>query len=256
MHKDLLFDRIYKIYLKNPSMQATALWKLKTFLYSDETFIKKINGSLYVLHNDSAWTIFPFDKEVLYEDVKNITSAVLHDKQLSVSLKKKRKNMRPFFKLTHRLNKLIHFELPEGYEFRKVKWNQNKTAAKFISECYPDMTLKPSTVAHWKLHPTYDKNLWWWVIEKSSNKPVALGIGERDSEINEGTLEWIQVHPGYRRNKIGSLLVQKLLFELDKECDFVTVSGEITETDTAELFYTSNGFDHKETWWIIDSSLI
>ncbi len=255
MNKDLFFDYISRIYLKNPSMLPLPLWKIKSFLYSSETYIKKMGNNLFAIHNGSAWVVYPFANSIDYADVKSLTSLILNNNQLCDKLKKKKASMKGIIKVSKSLSDIELLDLPNNLQFKKVKHNQDAAVSEFISLCYESLSIKKEFIKKIKLHPTFNKDYWWWLVDSENNK-LALVIGEYDEEINEGTLEWIQVHPDYRQKGYGTLIVNKLLNEMNKKCDFVTASTEHFQSKIVEDFYLKNGFENKETWWIIDTSLI
>ncbi len=254
MNKDLFFDYISRIYLKNPSMLPLPLWKIKSFLYSSETYVKKMGNNLFAIHNGSAWIIYPFNNNIDYEQIKTLTSLILNDNQLCDKLKNNN-NINGIIRVSNFLSDLKEVNLPDNLQFKKVRYNQENAVSNFISLCYEDLNIKKEFIKKIKLHPTFNKDYWWWLVDENQKK-LALAIGEYDEEINEGSLEWIQVHPEHRRKGYGTLIVNKLLNEMNKKCDFVTASTEHFQSKSVEKFYMKNGFKNKETWWIVDTSLI
>lgn len=255
MNKDLFFDYISRSYIKNPSTLPLPLWKIKSFIYSSETYIKKMGNNLYAIHNGSAWIVYPFNQIIEYKDIKSLTSLILNNNQLCDKLKKKKDSMKGIIKVYNSLEGLKELNLPNNLHFKKVRHNQDNSVSEFISLCYDELSIKKEFIQRIKLHPTFDKSFWWWLTDKDNNK-IALAIGEYDEDINEGSMEWIQVHPDYRKKGYGSLIVNKLLNEMSKKCSFVTASTEHFQSKIVEDFYKKNGFTNKETWWIVDTSLI
>ncbi len=80
---------------------------------------------------------------------------------------------------------------------------------------------------------------------------MGLGIAEIDSAIQEGSLEWIQVLPAYRRMGIGKRIVQELLARLGKRATFTTVAGGVDNPTNPEALYRSCGFTGRDVWWIL-----
>ncbi|MCL2279392.1 MAG: hypothetical protein FWC20_08325 [Oscillospiraceae bacterium] len=104
----------------------------------------------------------------------------------------------------------------------------------------------------WTKYPVFDNNIWIWVWDNIANVPAALGIADFDSDISEGSLEWIQVLPNYRGKGFGEAVTLELLFRLSKKADFVTVSGEVENITNPERLYRKCGFTG-EAVWIVQS---
>ena len=98
--------------------------------------------------------------------------------------------------------------------------------------------------------PVYDSDLWIIAIEIATMKPVGIGIADFDTEINEGSLEWLEVLPEYRRAGIGTLLVNELLQRLKGKADFVTASGEVDNEANVETLYRKCGFVGDNVWYV------
>jgi len=105
-------------------------------------------------------------------------------------------------------------------------------------------------VASWITRSVFDSSLWIWVADNAAQQAVALGIADFDSEIREGSLEWIQVLPEYRRQGFGSATVHELLNRLQPKAEFATVSGEIGNATEPEALYRRCGFIGKDTWYV------
>ncbi|HHV46283.1 MAG TPA: GNAT family N-acetyltransferase [Tissierellia bacterium] len=82
-------------------------------------------------------------------------------------------------------------------------------------------------------------------------KPVALGIAELDKNVREGSLEWIQVIPEYRRRGLGQAVVNRLLLNFVGKADFVTVSGQVNNDTNPEKLYRKCGFQGNDIWHVI-----
>ncbi|NLZ45859.1 MAG: GNAT family N-acetyltransferase [Clostridiales bacterium] len=108
------------------------------------------------------------------------------------------------------------------------------------------------TVRSWTKYRVFDNDLWIFILDKTTNIPVALGIADYDSDIKEGSLEWIQVLKEYRRQGLGHMLVTNLLSRLQKKADFATVSGECDNITHPELLYRSCGFVGNDIWYVVN----
>jgi ribosomal protein S18 acetylase RimI-like enzyme len=121
----------------------------------------------------------------------------------------------------------------------------------FIDKCYPEIKPTMDTVRSWISHPTFDSTLWLWVRDADNGFPVGLGIAEVDSKINEGSIEWIQVHPEFRGQGIGRYLVMELLERLAGKVEFTTVAGEVENESNPEGLYRRCGFQGDDLWWLL-----
>jgi FR47-like protein. len=120
----------------------------------------------------------------------------------------------------------------------------------FINCCYKGYDIKADDVLRWTKYPVFDNDLWVFICEKSSSIPVALGIADFDSDIKEGSLEWIQVLPEKRGMGFGQKIVCELLSRLNKKAKFVTVSGECENPSNPEKLYRKCGFAGNDVWCV------
>ena len=76
-------------------------------------------------------------------------------------------------------------------------------------------------------------------------------ISDFDKELHEGILEWIQVIPAYRGQKIGQLLVNELLKRMANIAKFATVSGKVNNPTSPEMLYRKCGFVGNDIWHVL-----
>ena len=154
-----------------------------------------------------------------------------------------------YFRLIHRLKKCEKPVLPESYEFRNVLLpGESGLVADIINKCYEGYSQTKENVLRWREYPVFDNELWILVWDKKSNLPAALGIADFDSDIGEGSLEWIQVLPHYRGKGLGEAVVLELLSRLKSRAGFVTVSGEVENITNPERLYRKCGFVGDAIW--------
>jgi ribosomal protein S18 acetylase RimI-like enzyme len=135
----------------------------------------------------------------------------------------------------------------QGVDLRK----EISDVAGFIDTCYPNIKPTDETVRGWLSHPTFDSELWFWVLDKENKNPVGLGIAEVDEGINEGSIEWVQVHPAFRGRGIGELMVKELIVRLSGKVEFITVAGEVGNETNPEALYRRCGFQGDDIWWML-----
>ena len=93
--------------------------------------------------------------------------------------------------------------------------------------------------------------MWLAVKDDRTGRIAASGIGELDSEIGEGVLEWIQVSGYCRGLGIGSCVVQELLLRMKRRAKFATVSGQCNNSTNPEALYRKSGFVGNDIWHIL-----
>ena len=154
-----------------------------------------------------------------------------------------------YFRLIHHLSDCQKPLLPEGYAFKNVLLQgEAELVADTINKCYDGYSQTVESVLEWTKYPVFDNNIWIWAWDNIANVPAALGIADFDSDINEGSLEWIQVLPNYRGKGFGEAVTLELLFRFSKKADFVTVSGEVENITNPERLYRKCGFTGEAVW--------
>jgi GNAT superfamily N-acetyltransferase len=159
-----------------------------------------------------------------------------------------------YFRLKHNLQSVELFPLDKMFEYREVDINNIKDLQEVVSiinKCYIDIQVDLSQVTNWTKSEVFCKNLWEFIIDVNTQKPVALGIAELVKNVREGMLEWIQVLPEYRKCKFGQAIVMKLLVNLIDKADFVTVSGQVNNKTSPEKLYRKCGFEGNDIWHIL-----
>jgi ribosomal protein S18 acetylase RimI-like enzyme len=156
------------------------------------------------------------------------------------------------FRLIHRMEAFPTASLSPGFSFAQVDGSTGvQKVADLINRCYVGTSLSPETVKGWQQHPVFDPQLWVWIMDEAQNAPAALGIAEFDPAINEGSLEWIQVLPAYRRLGLGQQIVCELLRRLEGRAAFTTVAGRMDNRTHPERLYRRCGFEGDDLWWVL-----
>ncbi len=154
----------------------------------------------------------------------------------------------PYFKLIHRMKTLPQAELPRGFTLTAAS---PELIAAHISLCYERERISPAELEDYRTQRIYDAGLWLAVMDDTTGKIAATGIAVLDGKIREGTLEWIQVSPDYRRHGLGRFLVAELLRRMRDKADFATVSGRLNSDSKPCALYLSCGFENPVIWHII-----
>lgn len=155
----------------------------------------------------------------------------------------------PYFKLIHRMNGLQKPELPAG--FRPIDAGA-EAFSRHIRECYGGGPAA-SEPEFARLFAPENAALRVALADEKTGKIAASGIADFDMAIGEGTLEWIQVSPEYRRMGLGFYVVRELLWRLAsaENARFVTVSGQLKSGSNPLVLYKKCGFGDEVIWHIL-----
>lgn len=154
----------------------------------------------------------------------------------------------PYFKMVHHLGRVADCALDHPFIFREAAVEEY---ANHINACYVDERISTEELLAYRARPVYDASLWLSIYDTANGRLAASGIAEYDSGIREGSLEWIQVSPEYRRLGLGREMVNALLRRLKGRAAFVTVSGRVNHTDKPERLYEACGFQDKTIWHVL-----
>ena len=235
-----------------------ALWKTISGLETLTTRVK--------VEGDSLQSLEAYDREqhLLYWhrhwQPPRLTNAQLatfelvltHQKYLLVFPERYFPNREAFFRLIHQGDTPTGPRLPKGFTFAPA--NPHREAgpiAGIINQCYPGMHLSLDTIHGWARHPVFSPDLWVWVIETCTQKPVGLGIAELDPTLPEASLEWVQMLPAYQGRGLGTALVVELLRRIQGRVTFTTVSGRVDNATNPEGLYHRCGFGGEDVWWVL-----
>lgn len=153
-----------------------------------------------------------------------------------------------YFRLMHTLQNVRAVDLPGPFIFSTASVEEY---AAHITACYTDISITAETLAIYTRHPVYCPDLWLCIRDARSGMIVASGIGELDTEISEGILEWIQVSAPYRGIGLGTCVVQELLRRMQGSAAFATVSGRRDDPSNPEALYRKCGFTGSDVWHIL-----
>ncbi len=154
----------------------------------------------------------------------------------------------PYFRLYHDLQGLRPPVLPAGFQLCAPS---PEDYAAHIGRCYTDLSLSEDEVRAYLRHSVYAPDLWVAVQERDSGRLAATGIGELDTALGEGILEWIQVSPEYRGLGLGRYLVTELLWRIAPKAQFATVSGRVDDPCRPERLYRACGFTGTDIWHVL-----
>lgn len=154
----------------------------------------------------------------------------------------------PYFRFFHNLQNLTKPSLPTGFSVCEATLSD---FAAHINRCYTGIGITETELRSYTERATYNKSLWLAVQDNQTGKIVATAIGELDTDIGEGVLEWVQVSKDYRGQRLGSYLVSELLWRMKYLADFATVSGQCNNPSHPESLYRKCGFTGNDVWHIL-----
>lgn len=187
----------------------------------------------------------PYWKSLITVPPENML--ILHDSEFSANILNEYAD-EPYFRLSHDLRHILDAVLSDKFELFDAS---PSLFAEHISECYDDISMSESEIETYFTHSVYSPELWIAVRERDGGRMVASGIGEFDSQVGEGILEWIQVSSGYRGCGLGTFVVCGLLRRLAKTANFATVSGAVNNPSSPEKLYRKCGFVGSDVWHIL-----
>ncbi len=155
-----------------------------------------------------------------------------------------------YFRLIHRLEGA---ETPVSARFfaRTADEGDIPLIADMIRRSYSDIGIAENGLHKLRSSAVFDPELWAIVCETESGRPAACGIAELDREAGEGSLEWIQTLPEFRRMGAGEFTVRTLLSRLKGRAGFATVSGRADGPDRPEKLYRKCGFTGNDIWHVL-----
>lgn len=181
----------------------------------------------------------PYWKTISYQIPDNIKV------ELEEYNKKSNQTCEKYFKVIHHLDNIENPRVPEGFTLTNISI---KEYVSHINSCYDDIRISVEELKEYKNHKVYNETLWIAIKDMKNNKIVATGIGEMDSLVKEGILEWIQVSKEYRRQGFGKHIVNEFLSRMKDKVKFVTVSGRLSNKTNPLALYENCGFTNKQIW--------
>ena len=157
-----------------------------------------------------------------------------------------------FFRVKHDLKQLA----PIDFDYDTIAIDsQSKQLCEMINASYKheDIAIREEDVLRWKNHETFREDLCIY-INVNDGVMAASGIAEYDEVCREGTIEWVQVLPEYRRRGYGEKIVTVLLHRLKNiGAEFVTASGNLDNACNPLALYRRCGFTGDDVWYVCHS---
>lgn len=154
----------------------------------------------------------------------------------------------PYFRLLHRLENIPAVTSPD---IELVTTRDISAIAQIINRSYPDLSVTEEQVRGFTQSPAYCPRLWVMAVHIPTGEVMGCALADLDRESGEGSLEWVQVLPQWRRRGIGRLMVTELLRRMKGTARFATVSGKCGSPDSPERLYRACGFTGNDVWHIL-----
>lgn len=253
--------QLLELYRKNPCQTLpNAFWKTVQASESLRVSIRKrSDGDLSALaiwqetRLLTFWCAGPETHPLSPQQVAETSFALVHDNCLAIFNHRAFNRRVPYFRLVHQGKPEIT-PSPPGFVFQNVDpKTELEKVADFIGACYQSLNINREIVQKWLDHPVYDPELWVWIIKGDTGEPAALGIAERDMQVPEASLEWIQVLPAYQKQGLGKAIVGELVRRALKKVVIITVAGEMNNSTQPEQLYRRCGFTGSDVWWLLAS---
>jgi GNAT superfamily N-acetyltransferase len=156
----------------------------------------------------------------------------------------------PYFRLYHDLVGVKPFAL-DGLSIVTAKYDDIPLLVDVINQSYTDLSVTTEQMIGYTQTEVFCPELWIAAVDNATSCIVGCGIADFDKELHEGILEWIQVIPAYRGQKIGQLLVNELLKRMANIAKFATVSGKVNNPTSPEMLYRKCGFVGNDIWHVL-----
>lgn len=153
-----------------------------------------------------------------------------------------------YFKLVHRLVAVPDGHLPPEATMRELTAEDADAISALIAASYESIHATPEEIRSWVDRPVHDPYLWLGAFVGEAL--VGAVIADRDHEVGEVSLDWVQVHPHWHRRGIGRALVCEALRRSRLGSDFATVSGDVENETGPEYLYRTCGFEGDVVWHI------
>ena len=199
----------------------------------------------------SFWCTDPMNHPFSAQEVAEARFVLVHDDARSVFSGRDFARQEAYFRLVHS-GTTPDDQCPPHHRYADVDpGSEISDVVELIRSCYRNIDIDESIVHSWLAHPTYHPDLWVWIRESETNRPVGLGIAGLDPAVPEASLEWVQVLPKEQRKGLGKALTAELLRRVAGKAAFTTVSGRLHSRSRPERLYRSCGFVGDDIWWLL-----
>ena len=251
------------IYTQDPCRTLpNAFWKTAVRIQeSDISISRDGSGALSSLviwekgHIMAFWCADPAHHPLTQDEIDRAPFALVHAQALPVFEQREFTHQKPYFRLVNQGISRV-YPCPSGFQLEIVDPEKDLTdVVSILRACYPRIKINRRIVQPWLSHPVYDPQLWLWAVDLQTGVKAGLGIAERDPQVQEASLEWIQVLPAYQGKGLGKAIVTELVRRVSGKVKFITVSGEVENKSRPEVLYRGCGFVGQDIWWLFSDKV-
>lgn len=152
------------------------------------------------------------------------------------------------YRLLHRDAPVPAVEPPEGFRLAPVVNSRDEAQA---VTAHIEQQGALAQVQDWLQSPAFAPDLWWWLIDETSDQPAGIAIADLDPQLREASLLWLQIFPAYQGRGLGRYLTQDILRRIGGRALFTTVSGTVENRDNPGAFFQRCGFTGSDVWWFL-----
>ena len=174
---------------------------------------------------------------------------IVHDSDFTIDRYPEYHN-EPYFRLFHPLVD-IPTTILDNVSIITAKQDDIPIFVDIINRSYTDLSITLDQLNRYTQTEVYLPELWIIAVDNTTSCVVGCGIADFDKELQEGIIEWVQVLPTYRNQKIGQHIVNELLTRLSRIAKYATVSGKVNNPTTPEMLYRKCGFTGNDVWHIL-----
>jgi len=252
-----------EIYTAHPCRTLpNAFWKTAANIRKSSLVVTRSSGedpsALAIWEGErlmAFWCSDPAALPLKQAEIEAVSFALVHETALPLFARNNFAVRRPYFRLVH-VGGIENTLCPPGFAFERFNPEVDIDAVvRLIRASYDNTRVNPEIVKAWMDHPVYDPDLWLWVIDVDSGEKAGLGIAERDPQVPEASLEWIQVLPTFRGRGLGKAIVTELLRRVSGSVKFTTVAGELENVHQPERLYRQCGFTGEDVWWLLSDKV-
>ncbi|MCD4752961.1 MAG: GNAT family N-acetyltransferase [Anaerolineaceae bacterium] len=241
-----------KTYKENPQKFGFAFWKHRELLKSADLFEEVISGCIHMYAINKNRLVYYWSEDnrmVISKDrLAGFDLSYLHSKYIdSITGLTDTHNISDGNALIYNKNfketKINKCYYADSFNFNNTD-DYIETADIINNSTFGGGNMTTEKIKGFTKLPVFDGNLWVFVKEKETGKPVGIGISIYDKDIRETELEWIYVQSDHHGKGVGRILIQETVHRAKDKSDIIRVGG------VADDFYIKCGFETKTDQWL------
>lgn len=241
-----------KTYKENPQKFGFAFWKHRELLKSADLFEEVVSGCIHMYAINKNRLVYYWSEDnrmVISKDrLAGFDLLYLHSKYIdSITGLTDTHNISDGNALIYNKNfketKINKCYYADSFNFNNTD-DYIETADIINNSTFEGGNMTTEKIKGFTKLPVFDGNLWFFVKEKETGKPVGIGISIYDKDIRETELEWIYVQSDHHGKGVGRILIKETVHRAKDKSDIIRVGG------VADDFYIKCGFETKTDQWL------